>query len=285
MRSSTIWLSLVLAAVIGVLAFQFTAVDNYEDPLGAFSTPRGGSAPTLSSDWSIATCLPNGVTTQLTADTERLCDSFAFVEDANGVLDTVAAAGGSPYFRLRAGATGGTTAAGDGVGISFATAFARSATTTLMMQTSARIGAIQQATSTSFTFIGFANTTGLSPDYAAMPSGCMLTASSTAANWIAACRVPITGTYSQVDTGVASSTVLTGDGSFRRFRVNMDGTAADFYIQSPGGTLTRVAQITGASVPSTAALNPIVAIGKNHVGTTHELHVRDLQVWYLDPLW
>lgn len=244
----------------------------------------------INSSWTEEQCTANSRVTQLTGDTESLCPGFYLVEDAAGVADaTVDSPASGSYWRLRPGSAGTAAAAGDGIGIAFGAASLRSASTSMSLETIARQGAIQNATST-LTLIGFATTTGASSDYAILPGGCMFVASSTRPNWQAVCSVGTTTSslvYQQVDTGIASSSVLTGTGSFSRFRVDIVRNTAQFFIQSTSTDFALVATITSdTAVPTTTPMTPIAATSRfTTAGSSNELHVRLLKVWYEDRIW
>jgi len=246
-------------------------------------------------DWKQLECASdfNSKTAQITSDITgsvmsvalgKPCGDFSYIEDANGVADQVVTTG-SGYVRLRPGATGATVVAGDGIGLAGTTAFLRHATNTPVMEATLRKGASQNA-STSITMVGFSAATGVSANYATdAQDGCMFVASTTG-NWKAVCRAT---TATIVDTGVASSSVTTGDGVFMKFRVelhNLNGTnyAVFRILQSKTASWQTVATIN-TNIPSGISLNPIVSIGKVSAGLSPELHVGRIRVWYNDPLW
>jgi hypothetical protein len=206
-----------------------------------------------------------------------LCGDFSIIEDANGQVDYVVAAG-SGYSRLRPGATGTVNAAGDGIGYALTTAFMRTATNTPIMETSARIQTNGNATST-LVIIGFTSATGVSADYAAAPTaGCYFTASTTQANIIAVCKDG--ATISMTDTGTASNTA-----QFIRYRVEMESGKGTFFMATSTGKWTNVANLV-TGIPLTTSLNPQVTIAGVSAGTIGgELWVRFVRAWYRDPEW
>lgn len=236
------------------------------------------------STWRNLECTANGQLANITGDTSRLCSGdFVAVEDNAGLMTASSTyPSGNSYFRISTG-DGGFSAAGDGMGISFANHFLMTASNTPVIEVVARMASTSNSTSTSFTVIGFATTTGSAPNYAAQPDGCTFTASSSQTNWWAVCKNG--SNISSVSTGIASSTVVGGAGAFRRFRLELDDETATFYIQSPGGSMAQVALITGMSVASQTPMVPLVAVGKDHVGLTHELQVQNLKVWFQELLW
>lgn len=237
----------------------------------------------INSNYTLAQCISTGFTTQITGDTSQACSDYAIVEDAAGIADSIGdPITGTNYWRLKPGTAGVTAAASDGMAITFFNRFLMSATNTPSFEAVARIGAVQQA-STTLVLIGNATTTGLSDDYALVPGGCFFTASTTAANFVAVCKNG--STYSQTNTGVASSSVSTGDGSWYRFRIDQASTTARFYIQSTSTNLTLVATIVGMSVPSTTPMNPVASIAKVSAGLSPALDVRYVKTWYKESIW
>lgn len=169
------------------------------------------------------------------------CGKFWFAEDGTATLTALSTTNsGYTYNQLA------TTIANDGAGVwvgGLNTGWMTAATSTPSLEVKARIGTAQNASTTEF-YIGFDNINYSATALEVPPTvGCFFVASSTQANWRAVCRTALaTGTYQ--DTGVASSTVFTGSGAFRRFRVDMDSTQAKFYIEQPGGNLTLTNVIT-----------------------------------------
>jgi hypothetical protein len=213
------------------------------------------------------------------------CGDFSYIEDAAGVADFVAGKTGN-YIRLRTGAAGTIAAAGDGMGMALTTAGLYTATNTpLKLEVSAR-PVVNNATSTLY-LLGFFNTTGVSANYAAMPTdGCGFVASTTQANWIIFCAKASAYTY--LDSGIASTTNIAtpSNGSFTRFRVEMGNTYATFrYLRGSVGDTNSWVTIGSISTnyPNTAALNPTVAVGGVTAKLSDELQVRFIRAWYNDP--
>ena len=193
---------------------------------------------------------------------------------------------GPGYIRLRPAATCATVVAGDGMGLAGTTAFLRVATNTPVFLATARIGASQNA-STSIYMLGFSAATGVSADYATdAQNGCFFVASSTKANWQAVSR---STTATIVDTGVASSTVTTGDGAWRQFRVDMIGGPTPYCVfrikQSATASWGPPVATISTNIPSAVSLNPITSVGKVSAGLAPELHINRIRTWYNDPLW
>lgn len=268
--TSTQWNGLGINFMVGT-----TSDYGIESPyLGAIN------GPITTNEWQSEFCTTAaGETTQVVADTIRGCGRYYYVEDANGAVD-FAAAGGENYFRLRAGATGTSNVTGDGMGISMATAFLNAASSTPLMDVKFRQGTMENATSTinMQLRVGFQSTTGLSPDYAAANQvGCYFTASTTKANWIAVCRDT---NETNIDTGIASSTVKTGNGGWFRGYIMIKGTTAYFQLISIKDG--KKAEVTMTSnVPQTTLLNPTLSMAKTGVTSVqNELQFQWLRVWY-----
>ena len=247
-------------------------------------------------DWKQLECASdfNSKTAQITGDITgsvmsttlgKPCGDFSYIEDANGVADFVVTTG-SGYIRLRPGATGATVVAGDGFGLAGTTAFLRHATNTPVYLATVRPGAVQNA-STSIYMLGFSAATGVSANYATdAQDGCFFVASSTKANWQAVCR---STTATIVDTGVASSTVTTGDSAWRQFRIDMIGGPTPYAVfrikQSASASWGPPVATIATTMPTAVSLNPITSVGKVSAGLSPELHVNRIRVWYNDPLW
>lgn len=247
-------------------------------------------------DWKQLECAddPSSKTAQITSDITgsvmsttlgKPCGDFSYIEDTNGVADQVVTTG-SGYIRLRPGTAGTINAAGDGMGLAGTTAFLRVATNTPVFLATARMGAVQNA-STSIYMLGFSAATGVSADYATdAQNGCFFVASSTKANWQAVSR---NTTATIIDTGVASSTVTTGDSAWRQFRVDMIGGPTPYCVfrikQSASASWGPPVATISTNIPTGVSLNPITSVGKVSAGISPELHINRIRVWYNDPLW
>lgn len=211
----------------------------------------------------------------IAADGIAGCSGYSFAEDGTATL--TATAGNGYHFGILS-----TTVAADGAGVwlnSTGNGFLRAATSTPVLEVTARIGTAQNASTTQF-YLGFTNvtTSGTAID-TAPTAGCFFTASSTEANWRAVCRTALgTGTYQ--DTGVASSTVTTGSGAFRLFRIEMDGTTARFYIQQPNGNLVKTNEISHSL--TTQALNAGVHYFRTQGVAVTTLDFFRLRTWWRD---
>lgn len=188
--------------------------------------------------WSQAFC-DSSPSFQISAD-GQFCGQYWFAEDGTATLTSLSTTNsGYTYNQLA------TTIANDGAGVwlgGLNTGWITAATSTPILEVNARINTVQNATTTNF-FIGFTNVNYSGTAIDTLPTaGCFFTASSTQANWRAVCRTALaTGTYE--DTGIASSSVTTGTGNFRRFRIELDSTTARFYVMTPSGTLVKTNEI------------------------------------------
>jgi hypothetical protein len=242
-----------------------------------------------SGEWLQEFCTsPTAEVTQVVADTLRGCGRFAYLEDANGALDfTVPTTGTSTYFRLRPGATGVTTAAGDGMGIGWASGldFGDIQRQSPAMEWAMRQDAMSAATST-FLIAGITDAISVSANFAAEPAqGFYIIATSTA-NFQFACN-PSTGGTTYIDTGIASSTTTTTSANpFNHFRLEVGGTsntAVTAILKARTVTnqnMTHIGSCTLDLSASTQAVAPTVAIGKSTAGTSPELHVMFIKFWY-----
>lgn len=230
----------------------------------------------------------NGSVTQLVADTNYVCSNFMFNEDAAGVFDLGASTSSSPYARLRTGATGVSTAAGDGASLTLQNTPNTTiivASSTPVVEVTARIGDPRSATSTIY-FIGMTSLAGDNDVVATPNDACAFTASSSASagNWWLMSRNSGTATY--VNTGVPSSTTLTTAGSFYRFRLEISGTNCVGYITNlRSGTTTRTAIAATNSFPNRA--NFVASVGSVSAKIADELHIRTVRMWlsnYNEPL-
>lgn len=153
-----------------------------------------------------------------------------------------------------------------------------SATSTPVIEITARINAVQNATTTQH-FLGFFAGPILTNLNSSPTSGCFFAASSTQPNWQAICGTSATA-QTMVNTGVASSTVVTGTGQAYRFRVQMDNTHADFFIQSTqNGALRKVASISTNYPATTALFGGIYYYGVT-AGTPDTLDVFGWRHWF-----
>ena len=220
--------------------------------------------------------------TQLTADTNYVCNQFMFNEDTNGVLDVASTNASSAYARIRTGATGVTSPASSGASVTLrngsAAGFVNIASTTPIAEIVARIG-VPTSASTTMYYIGFSGNAGDNATLEALPNDvCAFTASTTQANWWLVSRGSAAVTMS--NTGVASSSSFTANGDFLKFRVEVSTNNCTGYITNlRDGTVTKT-QITAAlsSFPNSA--NIIASVGHTSAGLAKELHVRSMRLWY-----
>lgn len=216
---------------------------------------------------------------QIISDGAIGCAGFSFAEDSTATL-TALTTGGQLYGELS------TTAANDGAGIfansNASTGWLISATSTPVMEVEARINTVQNATTTSF-YIGYFNVNDAGSTFETLPtSGCYFTASSTQADWRAVCRSASVET--NVDTGIASSTVLTGTGGFRLFRIEMDNAGARFYMKANQATnLVKVATIA-TNVPTTVALNAGAYYARTQGTAAVNFDLFHIRLWWRDWL-
>lgn len=207
-------------------------------------------------DWNHISC--DSVGAEATADATGWCGQLNFREDGTGTLTSLlnsADAIAQPYGNIVH------TGVNDGAGIwlpgdnnTASAGWVRLASSTPVMEVTMRMEGVQYATTTSFYF-GFHSINGASTAMETPPTaGCYFTASSTQANWWAVCRTSAAN-ITMVNTNVASSSDLTGDnGNFRRFRVEADGTHANFYIQERQSSgMVKVADIS-TNYPATTPL-------------------------------
>jgi hypothetical protein len=244
--------------------------------------------------WVLEECTsPMAEITQVGADVLRGCNRYSYLEDSNGVIDFVRpTTGSSTYFRLRPGATGVTTAAGDGMAIGWADGLDMG---DLHKKRPAMEFALKQdnlanATATVI-YAGITDrvTVGVQADVEPTV-GFYMFASSTA-NWLFACN-PNAGATQYFDTGIATSTFATGNiNPWSWFRIEVGGTsntavAAKLKAATQANPImTNIASCTIDLAASTAAAAPIVAIGKTTVGASPEVHTNMLRFWSLNPLW
>lgn len=229
--------------------------------------------------WLSASCDSPGGLASVAADTVVACPGFGFAEDTNGSLvSTATTNGGYAFGRLEPAVA--VAAEGTGVWLAAPSAgFLIAATSTPVLEATARLASVQNATSSNY-FIGFTNVATGGTAIDTLPTaGCFFTASSTQANWRAVCRTALaTGTYQ--DTGIASSTVLTGTGAFKKFRIEMDSTTARFYIQLANGNLVKTNEITHSL--TTQTMNAGIHIARPLAGLTAPIDFFRLRVWWRD---
>lgn len=212
--------------------------------------------------------------TAIAADGMTGCDGFSFYEDSTVTL-TSTANGGAIYGRLSSSVTA------DGGGV-FLNAPAAGglifATSTPIFEATARIHTVQNQGTTTQTFIGFSNISTTGTTFETAPTaGCFFTASTTQANWRAICRTSMSN-QTNVDTGIASTTVTTGQGIPYRFLIEADADGARFYIQSSeAGNLTEVANIT-TNVPTTTAMNAGIHFGRAQGVTAVGVDIYDMNI-------
>lgn len=228
-----------------------------------------------------------GTGVSLTAD-GLICGPFKFHEDNNGTVDPNGSSGGN-YIRLRVEPSvlnNGASIVRDPVNT-----FNQFSIGTSTPKLEAVIRPNGAATSTTF-YIGLTDTMNASSIDATPANGCYFAASSTSGvtgtntgNWQAICTSG--GVQTEIDTGIASSTVIGAFGQFRRFKLETSSSIARFYIQPFGGIMSQVAQIT-TNIPTSNVLSAGVAIGAttqgNTLGTTRTMDISSLKLWYRD-LW
>lgn len=230
--------------------------------------------------WNQIDCSSIVGATQIAADGLTGCDELAFYEDNTSTL-TSTTNGGMIYSRLS------TSAITDGAGVFLnapSTGALIIATSTPVMEVTARLHTVQNQGTTTETFIGFTNVASAGTTYEARPTiGCWFTASSTEANWRALCQTG-TGAITNVNTSVPSTTVATGDGAPYRFLIETGNNRATFFIQqSEAGALTQVADIT-TNVPNTTALNAGVHFGRTSGATAIGVDVYDMNIGWRKAL-
>lgn len=220
----------------------------------------------------------------LGADLALGCGGFTYQADASASLTATSLGGGGQNFARLGFSNGTNNNAGGGVFANGASAgWLTLASSTPQLEVSARV--INSTATTTQFFIGFTNiTTGGSTFETAPTAGCWFTASSTQANWWAECRTASGSNTTLVNTGVASSTVIGGNGGFRKFRIQADSTKASFFIQSTeGSALTKVAEIS-TTYPSSTLLNAGVHAGIISQNTSSFFDFYRLRFWWRDNL-
>lgn len=216
----------------------------------------------------------------ISADALTGCDGFTFMEDGTATL-TSTANGGSVYGRMS------TSAVNDGAGVFLnapTAGFLLFATSTPIFEATVRINAVQNYATTTQAFIGFSNIASAGTTYETAPTaGCYFTASSTQNNWQAMCRTSAAAN-TIVDTGIASTTVTTGDSVPYTFLIEADNDGAKFFIrQSEANTLNQVAYIT-TNVPTSTAMNAGVHLGRISGVLAIGLDIYNMNVAWRNPL-
>lgn len=209
------------------------------------------------------------------------CNGYSFMEDGTGTLTS--------FSPTNAGYTYGalsSNAANDGAGIFLNAASAGGltiATSTPIFAADARIEAVQLATTSHAFYIGFTNVAIAGTAFETAPTqGCYFTASSSQANWIAVSRNSAAN-ITQTNTGIASSTVTTGTGGWRRFYVVADASRCLFFLQNgQSNDLVKVAEHTN-NLP-TSALNAGVYMADTLAGVGALFDVKRIRVWWREFL-
>lgn len=239
-------------------------------------------------DWNQSFC-DKMSNTGGSSSASNLCGSFSFADaTAGSYKSTNSTTGGYAYDSISE--TVGA-AAGDGVVFNFGSTSGGNgwfvpATSTPVMEVSARINTAANSTSTAY-YIGFVNNSVTTPVVTNPTAGCFFTASSTSGgigDWWAVNAN--SSTYTYVDTGIASSTSATTAGGFRRFRIESDGTHCAYYIQpTQSSAFTQVANIL-TNVPSTTGLSAVLMGTQISVaaGATWQLDFMRFRVWWRDIL-
>ena len=244
--------------------------------------------------WNFEQCTANGsdATTQIIADTTKACGVFSYIEDANGALDFFDLNNGKA-FSLRAGATGVTNIAGDGMGIGFlgGAAFVELlSSSTPIFEAVAKINA--QNSSSSVFVIGIANKITATADFATIPTAGVFFSASSSANYFAQCRTGGGNDY-YVDTGIATTSVANGtDANFKKFRIEATSTGtvsgktgAIFYIQNgPNAPMLEVARCTNITNSLNSAVAPVIGVGKTAAGLSPSLYVKSVRYWWKTAL-
>lgn len=227
-------------------------------------------------DWHGEECYPSYSQTAISADgVLPYCPRWWFAEDGTETLTGVAS-NGFVYGQL-----GGATANGGALVMLNAPAasnWMRIATNTPSMEVTARIGTIASGASTTYYAIGYVNTVNNATTMETEPSsGCFFIASSTQANWRATCRTAL-GTATNVDTGIASTSVATGAGNWKVFRIDADGNHARFWIKNGTANMQLVAEIT-TTIPATVALAPAIMWGRTLGIQAIQFDFYNLSLW------
>lgn len=228
-------------------------------------------------EWADAVCSAANLSALSTgSDANNICGVWGFGEETNGTFTAGTSVNGVPVAALRLAVA----ATSDGAGLFWGSGPSAGglslSTTTPVLETVARI-ANAEATTTIYT-IGFPNKTANSSTLEAeATAGCFFLATSTTPNWLAVCRTALT-TSTQVDTGFASSTILTGSGSFYRFRVEADNTHARFFMGSPTASMGLVADIS-TNYPAQNALAAALIVGRTNATLANGLDIVNAAAW------
>ncbi len=228
-------------------------------------------------EWVLADCSAMFLAANAVAsDAANACGQWAFGEDTNGSWGSDSTANGVLFGTLSVA----TALTNDGAGLFFGNGLSAGslsiATSTPVIEAIARINNAE-ATTTTFV-VGFANRGLTSSTYETEPSaGCFFLATSSTPNWLAVCRTALT-TSTQVNTGFASSTTLTGNGNFYRFRVEADNNHARFFIGSSTAPLRVVADIS-TNYPSTNALAGQISFGRTAATLLQGWNVVSIRGW------
>lgn len=216
-------------------------------------------------DWHTSECSSMSsaiVTGTQTSDFSNVCSGWQFQIDGNGIFNqnlngsTHGAANNAVNGLTNIGlaVSGGISGINpaDLAGANFgAGLFAGSTANGLIFATSTPtievVGKILypgNATSSAY-YIGFSNLNISGTAFEVEPTvGCYFVASSTEANWKALCRTS-SSNVTIVDTGFASTTLqANGGGSWYRFRIDIDKTAATFRMASSSKSFVNVATIS-----------------------------------------
>lgn len=243
--------------------------------------------PTDNIDWNSISCTPPKGTTQ-TANTANSCgDGWTFMEDNDGQLTSNSGnKTGLPYFQISTPTVGlGNT--NSGAGLVFTVNAAGTlpllgiATNTPVIKAMGSTNG--QATSTSY-FLGFTDTvfTGSAWEVG-FRYGCVLTASSTQANWIALCT---TGTATTtVNMGVASTTAVNvASGGPMMLRVSVTDSVAEFYVASPNGGSAH--KFITTNLPTAGQLTPALWLTTGTGGAASSRYWRGsyLNLWWKTPM-
>lgn len=205
------------------------------------------------------------------------CGGFYFGRDTSGSIGAPATNLGVPSLRISAAAGNG----GAGMFLGSTNAYIGIGSSTPVMQVNIKPFQQNSAT-TSAIYIGMTNTVSSGTTYEVAPTnGCYFVASSTRANWAAVCGTA--SVYTVIDTGVASSTSVTGASGFRKMRIETSATIVRFYIQNDqSSSLLKVAEIS-TNIPTTG-----LSLGVYYAQTTATgssgIEFYGLRAWIRDIL-
>jgi hypothetical protein len=227
-------------------------------------------------DWYEETCYATYSQTAISADgVLPYCPRWWFAEDGTETLTGVAS-NGFVYNQL-----GGAVASGGAMVMLNAPAasnWMRLATSTPSFEVTARIGTIAAGASTTYYLIGYQNIVNNSTAMEVEPTaGCFFVASTTQANWRAICKTSASAA-TNVDTGIASTSVVTGAGNWKVFRIDADGNSATFYIKNGTANMGKVAEIRN-NIPGTVALSPTVMWGRTTGTQAIQFDFYNLNLW------